>query len=324
MNPNKGTLNGWLKISPSAPKQNASASGNQGKDKPKHSEAAKKRRAELAAVAKETQLALEDIIPDLPASCAPDEAERVFYSSFPPLAAAECPKRNPSKTHIHVVNGDSFNIAIRVGVPSPSDGGNVAVLNMASHVSPGGGWLNGAMAQEEALCYRSSLSLSLHKRFYPWKQLMGLYTRDVVIIRSDMASGHKLYDPATQNYKFVTVLSIAALRCPPLKTIQETTPSGVKEREVFAKDSDRIMTKDKMRLCLRMAARKGHRSLVLGALGCGAFCNPPEEVAMCWLEVLREQEFSGGWWDGIWFAIYDTKNEGNFEVFERVLDGVEI
>jgi uncharacterized protein (TIGR02452 family) len=64
--------------------------------------------------------------------------------------------------------------------------------------------------------------------------------------------------------------------------------------------------------------------LVLGALGCGAFRNPPEEVAICWLEVLQEEEFGGGWWDTIWFAIYDTRNEGNFEVFEKILGGQEI
>jgi uncharacterized protein (TIGR02452 family) len=70
-----------------------------------------------------------------------------------------------------------------------------------------------------------------------------------------------------------------------------------------------------------MAAQKNHGLLVLGALGCGAFANPKEEVAYCWLEVLREQEFQGGWWEEIWFAVLDTRQEGNFEVFERVLGG---
>ena len=84
------------------------------------------------------------------------------------------------------------------------------------------------------------------------------------------------------------------------------------------------MTKEKMRLCLRMAASRGHGLLVLGALGCGAFGNPPEEVAACWLEVLRDDEFGGGWWREIWFAVFDGRNEGNFEVFERVLGGQEV
>ncbi|KAH8177782.1 mitochondrial chaperone BCS1 [Sarocladium implicatum] len=326
MSPPKGNLDAWLGSSPagSSSKQNGNGNKSKGKTSKGPSEAAQERRARLAALARETQMALEDIVPDLPSTFQPELAERMFLSSLPPLTPNECPRRSPAKTNIHVVNGDTFNVAIRVGVTSAADGGRVAVLNMASHSNPGGGWLKGSLAQEEALCYRSSLSLSLNKRFYPWKQLMGLYTRDVVIIRDDMASGHKLYDPQTQDYKFVSVLSIAALNRPPLRKIQENTPGGVKEREVYAKESDRTMTKDKMRLCLRMAARRGHRSLVLGALGCGAFHNPPEEVANCWLEVLRENEFKGGWWDGIWFAIYDTRNEGNFDVFERVLSGQEI
>lgn len=82
--------------------------------------------------------------------------------------------------------------------------------------------------------------------------------------------------------------------------------------------------KDKIRLCLWMVVRKGYRLLVFGVLGCGVFRNLLEEVVYCWLEVLREEEFWGGWWDGIWFVIYDLKREGNFEVFEKILDGEEI
>lgn len=195
---------------------------------------------------------------------------------------------------------------------------------MASHVSPGGGWLKGALAQEEALCYRSSLALSLHRRFYPWKQRMGLYTPDVVVIRSDMSSGHTLLDVPPADLPIVSVLSIAALRCPETRTIQEQTPDGFKERDVYAQPAARALTKDKMRLCLRMAAQRGHGLLVLGALGCGAFRNPKEEIALCWLEVFQESEFQGGWWEEVWFAVYDRRNEGNFEVFADILGGVEV
>lgn len=86
----------------------------------------------------------------------------------------------------------------------------------------------------------------------------------------------------------------------------------------------RELMKGKMRLSLRMAAHRGHGLLVLGALGCGAFKNPKEEVAACWLEVLQEVEFQGGWWEEVWFAVYDRRNEGNFEVFENVLGGVKV
>lgn len=281
----------------------------------------------LAAVARETQTVLPSILNQLPHLDA-RKAERHFYSSLPPLDAADCPRRTPSgRTEIKIVNDDSFNAAITLAASKRPASGRVAVLNMASHVSPGGGWLKGARAQEEALCYRSSLYLSLHRRYYPWKQRMGIYTPDVVIIRSDQDSGHDLLVPNVQaaDLPVVSVLSIAALRTPPVTTTVARDAQGRSVNEtVFADRSDRELTKLKMRLCLRMAAHRNHGLLVLGALGCGAFRNPPKEIARCWLEVLREPEFQGGWWEAVWFAVFDKRGEGNLEIFEELLDGIAV
>ena len=286
-----------------------------------------RRGSPLAAVAKETRKVLPDILAKLPNIHA-SVSEVLYEDRFPRLTASECPKRTPSgKATIKIVNDDSLNAAINLAALRPKSG-RVAVLNMASNISPGGGWLKGSRAQEEALCYRSSLYLSLHKSAYPWRQRQGIYSPDVVVIRSDMDSGHELLladaDVKAEDLPVVSVLSIAGLRTPPVDRIQVDTPNGTVDRVVFARPSDREMTKTKMRLCLRMAARRDHGLLVLGALGCGAFRNPPKEVAHCWLEVLREDEFTGGWWEEVWFAVFDRRNEGNFEVFEEILGGVEI
>ncbi|CAI6087539.1 unnamed protein product [Clonostachys chloroleuca] len=285
-----------------------------------------RRRTDLAAIAKETRTLLPDILPEIP-NVQASKSEALYLSTLPALKAADCPKRKPAgSTAIRIVNEDTFNAAIELATHCP-DGGRVAVLNMASHSSPGGGWLKGALAQEEALCYRSSLALSLHRRYYPWKQRMGLYSPDVVVIRSDMPSGHNLLVPdvSPADLPIVSVLSIAAPRCPDVARASEQTPTGgFVARTVYAQSEVRELMKDKMRLCLRMAAQRDHGLLVLGALGCGAFRNPPREVAHCWLEVLKEAEFEGGWWEEVWFAVYDRRNEGNFEVFEEILGGVEI
>src|SRR5205814_7169654 len=93
-------------------------------------------------------------------------------------------------------------------------------------------------------------------------------------------------------------------------------------------DRDRMRTK--VRLMLRMAALNGHRRLVLGALGCGAFNNPKEEVVKLFKEVFAEPEFKGGWWKEVVFAVLDTEKDGNmkgksgmgnFGIFWRGLDG---
>lgn len=198
----------------------------------------------------------------------------------------------------------------------------VLVLNLASERTPGGGWSNGALAQEECLCYRSSLSLSLHSTYYPLPSLTAIYTPSVLLLRSSLSTAHKLLTPHTTppNLPVVSVLSLAALRKPPL------TPDATH----FKHESLRTETKHKIRLALRVAAVMGHTKLVLGALGCGVFANPPGDVARCFLEVLRETEFQGGWWQEVAFAVLDNvkggeeggkEGKGNFGVFYRGLHG---
>lgn len=311
------TLDGWLSPDRSSKRPLSSSHNDGGRFKAPRNNPSQ--RAALAAIARETRQALPEILHELPNIYA-SKSTAFFLSTLPPLSPADCP--NLPKTPIKIANEDTFNAAIQLSTEKPN-AGRVAVLNMASHSHPGGGWLKGAMAQEEALCYRSSLALSLHKRYYPWKQRMAIHTPDCVVIRGDVPSGHHLLVPHVKeaDLPVVSVLSVAALRCPQLG--KQTFPDG-KEREIFKNPKDRSLTKDKMRLCLRMAAYRRHRLLVLGALGCGAFRNPKREVADCWLEVLQEQEFQGGWWEGIWFAVYDVKNEGNFEIFDEKLGGVRV
>jgi uncharacterized protein (TIGR02452 family) len=223
----------------------------------------------------------------------------------------------PSNANISInksTDDDTFSTPARI--PKP-----VAVLNLASERSAGGGWQNGALAQEEALCYRSSLYLSLHKSYYPLSSLSAIYSPSVLIIRDAMSRGHNLLIPAEQpaDLPVTSVISVAALRRPAL------TADG----KGYKNEGQRAETKRKIRLTLRIAALGGHTKLVLGALGCGVFANPPNQVANCFIEVLREKEFQGGWWESVVFAILDNvKGEhggkdgvGNFGEFYRVLAG---
>jgi uncharacterized protein (TIGR02452 family) len=196
----------------------------------------------------------------------------------------------------------------------------VVVLNLASEFEAGGGWTRGALAQEECLCYRSSLYLSLHDEYYPLPSLSAIWTPNVVLIRESMASGHALLDKTPpEDLPALSVISVAALRRPDL----------TRDRKSYRSPGARAETKRKIRVILRVAAMQGHTKLVLGALGCGVFLNPPTEVAQCFLEVLREEEFQGGWWEDVVFAVLDNAKgpnggkdgSGNFGQFFRVLDG---
>lgn len=287
------------------------------------------RRDRLRHVAAETIAILPAILSHLPTF---DAAQSSIYSltSTPPLDPAFCPGFSTSGqkgTHIRVLDSDTFDAALAlqpnttVSNTSGPDATHkpVAVLNLASATHPGGGWKNGAVAQEEALCYRSSLHLSLHDTYYPIPTLSALYSPNVLLVRNAMSAGHKLLDPTNPaaSLPVTSVISVAGLQQPAAKDGR------------FAVEDERDTTKDKIRISLRIAARNGHTKLVLGALGCGVFGNPPRDVARCFLEVLREDEFCGGWWEEVVFAVLDNargdergvNGTGNLGIFYRELHG---
>ncbi|KAI9864890.1 MAG: hypothetical protein M1813_002661 [Trichoglossum hirsutum] len=295
-------------------------------------EGVRKRRQVLAKVARETKA----VLPDILAQLAPDvtaDGKLYLRKDLDYLHQKYCPKHTlPTDdpecgrygTRIRVINGDSFDVAIALQSQSDTiDEKPVAVLNMASARAGGGGWLSGALAQEEALCYRSSLSFTLKRRFYPLPDISGVYSPTVVVIRGSLATGHSLLYPtvAPQNLPIVSVISVAAVRGP---ATTNTTPP------VYQNDADRELMKSKIRMILRVAAFNRHRRLVLGALGCGAFRNPRSEVVNCFREVFDELEFGGGWWKDIVFAVMDDgsgdgeQGNGNFGVFWRGLNGVVV
>jgi uncharacterized protein (TIGR02452 family) len=69
---------------------------------------------------------------------------------------------------------------------------------------------------------------------------------------------------------------------------------------------------------LRVLAVNNVTHCVLGAMGCGAFQNPPLQVASLFRQVLEEGEFMGVF-EEIIFAVLDSRGEGNYAIFRDTL-----
>ena len=82
----------------------------------------------------------------------------------------------------------------------------------------------------------------------------------------------------------------------------------------------RRTTDVRIRTVLDAALAHGHTSVVLGAFGCGAFGNPPADVAAAFARVARSDEFRGSF-SLLAFAIVDPKatDAGNLATFRDVL-----
>ncbi len=161
----------------------------------------------------------------------------------------------------------------------------ILVLNLASATQPGGQTRNGASAQEEDLCRRSSLLLSLEsegaKRYYDYnnarKTRMGsdavMLSPHVEVIKD--ASSDTLSEPFP-----ISILSCAA---PMVRLGLE----GMSQQEYEE------MLYQRIRGILLVAASQGYRRLILGAFGCGVYGNDAALVSDLFARAIRDFTFAG-------------------------------
>ncbi|MEU1476677.1 TIGR02452 family protein [Streptomyces sp. NPDC005760] len=176
-------------------------------------------------------------------------------------------------------------------------GGRAAVLNFASARNPGGGYLNGAQAQEEALCRASALyTCQLGAReFYdhhrahrdPFYTDRVIHSPAVPVFRDDHG---RLLDSA----HLVGFLTAAA---PNAGVVRRTAPERVAElpRALAARAGQ----------VLSVAVAEGYRRLVLGAWGCGVFQNDPAQVAGAFRALLEPGGRFAGAFEHVTFGVLD-------------------
>jgi len=149
------------------------------------------------------------------------------------------------------------------------DGGHedVCVLNFASARNVGGGFLNGARAQEEELCRGSALyhCLETQRDYYQANRAH----------RSAVYTDHLIYSPGVPFFRD----EARALRERPalLSVITSPAPNtgAVRNRDGGELPALREAFYRRAAHVLAVAAGHGHPNLVLGAWGCGAFQGDP-------------------------------------------------
>lgn len=218
-------------------------------------------------------------------------------------------------TTIHVKDQDCLYAAEEMS----RRGLNPLVLDMACNTHFGGGYLTGAKAQEEECCRRSTLSVAVDTQhgvqktqFYPLTKhsaAAGLHVPAVTVFRSGNDQNYRYLD-----HPFNVSFGIYAAKNRPSLDYSSGKPR--------MSDEDAADLREKIRGFFHMAYCMGHDSVVFGALGCGAYRNPPEQVAEIAFDVIKH-EFAHCFKE-ITIAIKDDHNahlshnlEGNFRPFAR-------
>jgi uncharacterized protein (TIGR02452 family) len=222
-------------------------------------------------------------------------AGTVLYSPESPPKPATA-HRKP--TILTVKNETTFQALSRLAALG---GGHVACLNFASAKNPGGGFLNGSQAQEEALALASGLYPCLleARAYYENNRAhrsalyldLAIFSPQVPFFRND--AGTLLEKPI--------LASVITAPAPNAGAIAENEPANLALVEPTLKR--------RARLVLEIACAHGVERLVLGAWGCGVFRNDPKVVARIFSEFLRPPGLFAGGFDEVCFAVLDRTDE---------------
>lgn len=175
-------------------------------------------------------------------------------------------------------------------------GYNVSMLNMASFSSPGGGVKKGSRAQEEHLCRLSNLYPTLKKLKYPWKEFDCFAHKNVTFVRDEES-----FEFLKKPWK-CDIISVAGYKL-----------SSPKQ---FTKETFENMVK-KIQQIVQMAVTLKTQVLVLSPIGCGAYSNPNDQIALAFWKVFVGQNWKSCF-HRVVFAIIDDHNSSDIEVFKNM------
>lgn len=177
----------------------------------------------------------------------------------------------------------------------------VVALNFASAKNPGGGFLGGAKAQEEDLARCSALYACLvtQRAYYDENRACG----------SMLYTDHLIYSPDVPFFRDETLALLATPFLVSIITAPAPNAGEELKRNPGARPQIRAALERRADFVLRVAAAEQHRTLVLGAWGCGVFRNDPAEVADAFARCLASPRFEGAF-GRVVFAVYDRSREG--------------
>lgn len=189
---------------------------------------------------------------------------------------------------------------------------DLVLLNFASARNPGGGFINGAKAQEEDISRCSGL--------YPCLLTQPLYYEVNRRQESLLYTDHVIYSPKvpffrSRNRELLEDFFLTSVITAPAPNagqhIRHTEDSKARWLEVEQ------TLKHRAGIVLAIAEENKHRNLLLGAWGCGVFGNSPAMVADVFANWLANQQFLGCF-DRVVFGIYDNSQEKRtFSAFQR-------
>lgn len=230
------------------------------------------------------------------------KAGTVLYSrDNPPVTKATQSKR---ATRFEVRNETTFQALARL----TGQGGHLACLNFASAKNPGGGFLNGSLAQEEALACASGL--------YPCLIQAPEYYERNRANRSALYLDLLIFSPFVPFFRDDAGVLIEKPILASVITAPAPNAGAIAQNESANLNQIEPTMRRRAELVLEIAKAHQVDRLVLGAWGCGVFRNDPQLVARIFADLLKPAGKFAGIFDAVAFAVFDrSESESTYRAF---------
>lgn len=229
------------------------------------------------------------------------------------------PSSTSFATRFILENDDTFNVLLKL----KQAGRNPVGINMANAYKRGGGVEDGCPAQEEALSRRSNYMAIAHHPLAGKAKIAegGIYSPHVQVFREDDAKGYAFMEKPVD----VALVAVAAFDL--RRNSRDRVKLGLsaemayKDKHLEQHPAFVNQTKQRIRNMLRKLVEKGHTDIVLGALGCGAFQNPPKLISTLFEQVFSEREFKGRF-ETVTFAVLQQRpsDAANVAAFRAICE----
>ena len=184
------------------------------------------------------------------------------------------------------------------------------VVNPADDCFPGGCVATGSGAGEESLFRRSNYFRSLTMHFYPIKADEAVYSPNITVFKESEDADFETCEPFDLDF----------VACPGLRHPNLTSDGKLKEEDV-------TILEKKIEVILQIAQKNKHSVIIMAALGCGAWKNPPRDVAETFKRVLEKYD---GVVKAVLFAVKRNTEKGyivkldpsrpdNYSTFKTIL-----
>jgi uncharacterized protein (TIGR02452 family) len=186
---------------------------------------------------------------------------------------------------------------------------DLVLLNYASARNPSGGFITGAKAQEEDLARCSGL--------YPCQLTQPEYYEANRSQASLLYTDHIIYSPQVPWFRVHSRELLDDYFLASVITAPAPNAGQVLRRDSNALPDIEKVLRQRAGYVLAVAQDNGHRSLLLGAWGCGVFRNDANMVADAFGQWLESPRFYGCF-DRVIFGIYDSsKTKDTLQAFNQ-------